>query len=208
VYSKLKIADLRDYATKISNLAKAPPLPSHPPATRAVLLETIKRVHDGALFVPIKKSVNASKLDMVSIGRAIVGSFDRIIGSFDRIIVPYDASKVTVIIENQIGPIAMRMKTVQGMLMQYFLMRGFVDIRFVSSSNKLSVDPTTPTPTTPTPTTLSTYAGRKKAGVERVTRLLAGTDRLEWFSSHAKKDDLADSLLQGIWFLSTLRKRT
>ena len=46
-----------------------------------------------------------------------------------------------VIIENQISPIANRMKTVQGMLSQYFLMSNDkLDIEFISSINKLKDD--------------------------------------------------------------------
>lgn len=189
VYSKLNISELRQYTSSIIDHTNASPIATKP--TRTILLEKIKKVHASALFVPIKKSINASKLDMVSIGSAIIREFD-------KIIMPYDAKITTVIIENQIGPIAMRMKTIQGMLMQYFLMRDFVDIRFVSSSNKLSTFDANTT----------TYSDRKKAGIDRVAKLLAGTDRLKWFSDHTKKDDLADSFLQGIWFLSTLRKRT
>ena len=201
VYSKLKIGELRQYAMDIAKHTNTSPPPTPPtPPPRAVLVDKIKYIHENALFVPIKKPTNASKVDMVSIGRAIINEFDRIIA-------PYDAATTAVIIENQIGPIAMRMKTIQGMLMQYFLMRGFVDIRFVSASNKLStVDPLDGT-ATPTNTT-TTYSDRKKTGIDRVMRLLAGTERLEWFADHAKKDDLADSLLQGIWFLASLRKRT
>jgi hypothetical protein len=48
-----------------------------------------------------------------------------------------------VIIENQISPIANRMKTIQGMLAQYFMMRcgSGVRIEFVSSKNKLRDSP-------------------------------------------------------------------
>ena len=43
-----------------------------------------------------------------------------------------------VIIENQISPIANRMKTIQGMLAQFFIMKNDdIHIEFVSSSNKL-----------------------------------------------------------------------
>ena len=46
-----------------------------------------------------------------------------------------------VIIENQISPIANRMKTIQGMLAQYFMMRcgSRISIEFVSSKNKLKI---------------------------------------------------------------------
>ena len=43
----------------------------------------------------------------------------------------------TVLIENQIGKIAVRMKSIQGMLTQYFVGRGVETIEYVSSMNKL-----------------------------------------------------------------------
>ena len=44
-----------------------------------------------------------------------------------------------VIIENQIGPLAIRMKTIQGMIVQYFIMSNLnvEHIEFISASNKL-----------------------------------------------------------------------
>jgi hypothetical protein len=56
-----------------------------------------------------------------------------------------------VVIENQISPIANRMKTIQGMLAQYFIMNNTdIHIEFVSSANKLkfSGEPMVP-PDTP-----------------------------------------------------------
>jgi hypothetical protein len=46
---------------------------------------------------------------------------------------------LTVIIENQIGPIAARMKSVQALLTQFFVMCGVPDIHYISSANKLKV---------------------------------------------------------------------
>ena len=43
------------------------------------------------------------------------------------------------------------------------------------------------------------YKKRKTDGVELVRKILkSGEDWLQYFESHPKKDDLADSLLQGI----------
>ena len=44
-----------------------------------------------------------------------------------------------VIIENQISTIASRMKTLQGMISQYFIMKGIPSIEFISSINKLKI---------------------------------------------------------------------
>ena len=60
-----------------------------------------------------------------------------------------------VIIENQISPIANRMKTIQGMIAQFFIMNDIKDIEFVAASNKLKNFITTKT----------SYNERKKLGI-------------------------------------------
>ena len=98
-----------------------------------------------------------------------------------------------VIIENQISPVANRMKCLQSMLTQYFTMRGVPSIKFVSAANKLrfSHGPK------------ATYAERKKLGVAVTRAFLQNTasSHQEAFEAHTKKDDLADALLQGLAYL-------
>ena len=45
----------------------------------------------------------------------------------------------TVIIENQISTLASRMKTLQGMITQYFIMKNIPQIEFISASCKLKL---------------------------------------------------------------------
>ena len=51
----------------------------------------------------------------------------------------------------------------------------------------------------------TTYAERKKAGIEITRKIITNNNLLlEWleiFNKHKKKDDLADSFLQGHWYL-------
>jgi hypothetical protein len=88
------------------------------------------------------KKVTASSVDLIQIGRAIQSQLDSVL----------DVNAIThVIIENQISTIATRMKTIQGMLTQYFISKpnsSEMIIEYISSSNKLKglVDKTTKDP--------------------------------------------------------------
>lgn len=125
-----------------------------------------------------------------------------------------------VIIENQISPIANRMKTVQGMLTQYFIMKNTdIQIDFISSANKLK---SFAKPQSKTEESMGSkeskesnsqkYSQHKKDGVYYTTQILENNSWLEsWktqVSQSKKKDDLADSFLQGIWFLNSREKIT
>ena len=124
---------------------------------------------------------NCKDYDMVEIGKNMTQQFDELFLDIDCILV-----------ENQIGPLANRMKTLQGMVMQYFISKGAVDIKQISSSNKLSlfVDKKT------------TYNERKKLSIEITKQLIYSNNMyvpwVEYFNASKKKDDLADSFLQGI----------
>jgi hypothetical protein len=169
--------------------------------------------------------INADKNDvcdyiiehfLISISKKSANDFDLItigcnLSKLLTSILPLD--KITsVIIENQISPIASRMKTIQGMLAQYFIDREIINIKFVSSSNKLKNFNLKKL----------SYSERKKASIDITKSILdkkefnSGlndyynniliNENLNWsffFNQHKKKDDLADSFLQGIWFLDT-----
>lgn len=130
---------------------------------------------------------SANELDLIEIGCLIATILPDIL-PMDKI--------TTVLIENQISPIANRMKTIQGMLAQFFIDRDIKDIHFVSSHNKLKAFDVKK----------KTYAERKKASIEVTEKIISEKDSLkDWitlFNTHKKKDDLADSFLQGLWYLS------
>ena len=86
--------------------------------------------HLNKKYFNIVKPIRAEDVDLVSIGKILKNKFDNIF-SCDFI----NLDKV--LIENQISPLANRMKTLQGMLAQYFIMKTNSNIIFVSSSNKL-----------------------------------------------------------------------
>jgi hypothetical protein len=140
------------------------------------------------------ENINASKIDLVTIGRNIQYHFDEIlkddIETIDK-----------VIIENQISPIANRMKTIQGMISQYFIMRNYnISIEFVSAMNKLK--------NLSTKDEKISYKDRKKLGIQKTLELITNDNRynnwIQFFNNHSKRDDLSDSALQGIWYISTI----
>ena len=107
-----------------------------------------------------------------------------------------------IIIENQISPIANRMKTIQGMLAQYFIMTTpNAKIEFVSSSNKLKQFQKSQTISNNDAS--SDYKQHKLDGVYFTKTILQNNYFLTNWENilETKKDDLADCFLQGIWYL-------
>lgn len=152
------------------------------------------------LIVP-RKDKSASSTDLITIGRNMKICLDQV-PNLDQI--------THVIMENQISPIATRMKTVQGMLAQYFIMKydgnnansSQLNIECVSSVNKLKHFSSVST--VDTAVTDSTYKQHKIDGVYHCGKILEQNAQLEsWKDSlkTKKKDDLADCFLQGIWYL-------
>ena len=140
-------------------------------------------------FEPIG-NINASKLDLVTIGKNIQTKLDTLLEEHLPTI-------NIVIIENQISPIANRMKTIQGMIAQYFIMRNqHIEIEFVSSANKLKDEKKE---------LKTSYQERKKIGIQKCLELIQteynNPNWVDTFKTHSKKDDLADSFLQGSWFI-------
>lgn len=149
---------------------------------------------------------SAKNVDLVEIGRNMDKYFTKL---FDNENEDEKSSKFEIpdiiLIENQISPIANRMKTIQGMIAQFFITRfdkKYIDIKFVSSSNKLKgfVEGKT------------TYDERKKKGIE-VTKKLLEENSINYelwfykFTKHTKKDDLADSYLQALWYVRNVVKQ-
>jgi hypothetical protein len=135
-------------------------------------------------FVP---TVRTADINMVTYGQRMKSGFETLLEGvvLDRVIV-----------ENQIGPLALRMKTLQGMIMQHFIEKNCPIIEEISAANKLK-DYLTKKKTK--------YSERKKLGIQVTQGILQEILKLDdWlpiFLDHKKKDDLADSFLQGIWYI-------
>jgi len=152
------------------------------------------------------KKVNytyAHDLDLITYGRNMMKHLDLILS---ECVGPIDM----MIIENQISTLASRMKTLQGMITQYFIMKDVPQIEFISASCKLKLFTDTPISQSLDEgicIDAATYADRKKSGIA-VCRWLGEisrkhkSDYAKWmpvFENHKKKDDLADCFLQGLW---------
>ena len=152
-------------------------------------------------LVPIKPvKQNANHVHLVEIGKQIRIQMNHILS-----VIKVDI----VILENQISPIAGRMNTIQGMLAQYFIMRdlGFQNdislipkIEFISSSGKLKDYKGSSSTEEKT-----SYKDHKRDGIAFCRDFMTKNEGLrthrDVFDASAKKDDLADCFLQGIYYL-------
>ena len=187
--NKQKLKGLYDLADKYK-------IPYETPIKKVELVECINEYVFNTCFHPITET-SASKIDLITIGRNMKIKLDAIL--HDHI------DTIThVVIENQLSPIANRMKTVQGMIAQYFIMKNsHICIEFISASNKLKdINPSLKT----------SYGERKKQGIEQCLHMISNNQHYtsweSFFKQHAKKDDLADSFLQGIWFITNKINKT
>jgi hypothetical protein len=145
-------------------------------------------------FEEVDDSINGSTVHLHTVGRNLKTILNT----------ELDCSKIThVAIENQIGPMAIRMKAIQATIAQYFIMKNDDIVLFsVASTRKLEeckLDK-------------SQYPFRKKLAIKICKERLEsnidviGSDS-KWtthFNAHNKKDDLADAFLQGTWVIKHL----
>ena len=222
--SKQKIQKLQEIAAKYS-------IPCDKSSKKADLVVRINEYIHHHFFKQVE-TTNASKADLIDIGLNIKTKFNQLFSQEECI--------EYVIIENQISPIANRMKTIQGMIVQYFIMSEVLvdNFEFISAANKLSHPPLKKVepnfgftfskgkvePNLDTNDILVhdlappflkvekvekkslTYTERKKLGISRCLETIANDHRFQehvsFFNAHKKKDDLADSFLQGMWFIN------
>jgi len=203
---KMKLEELVGLATSFGFAYT----PSEKPKKPDVLLWVDNYLSKNCLVPVSRRTSKAGDADMVSLGQAMKTIF--------RDLLPDDIS--VVLIENQISPLANRMKTVQGMLAQYFIMRyEGIRIEFISSANKLKMfskkedkdgdnkeeNKKENKKEDEEKTDAQKYKEHKKDGVfycQQVLdkKILNGGE--QWVTcERKKKDDLADCFLQGVWWL-------
>lgn len=155
--------------------------------SKVLLLEDIQTDFESSYVIPFNNTIKTTDFSLIEIGINLKTEMDRLYK---------DVHIDVVIIENQISPIANRMKTLQGMIAQYFIMKNVTDIHFISACNKLKEYTTSKQ---------TSYSDRKKKGVEVCEEILINnpqfSSNLTMFEKSKKKDDLADCFLQGLWFL-------
>ena len=160
------------------------------------LVRTIINYLEPLLLEEIKSSKKSHQIDFITLGQNINKQFNLFIEKITKQKYKIDV----VLIENQIGNIAVRMKTLQGMVAQYFIMKGIKEIYFISSQNKLKEYEKEFS-------SLKKYSERKKKSIEITLNKITENENLikwiEFFNNNKKKDDLADSFLQGCWYIKT-----
>jgi hypothetical protein len=200
---KLKLDGLHSLATKYFI-----PLPKEGTPKKAELVEIISKFIKEHTFEEIKKT-NASELDLNVIGRNIKDNFNALFeDDFDTI--------TDVVIENQLSPMAIRMKTIQGMISQYFIMKNDnIHIRFVNATNKLKgvFEEVENQIAIKEP---EDYKERKNLGIHICKEIInqqpkySTTKWCAFINEKKKKDgvaDLSDCFLQGLWYIETECKK-
>tara|TARA_B100000963_G_C22636555_1_gene677937 strand:+ start:701 stop:1297 length:597 start_codon:yes stop_codon:yes gene_type:complete len=144
----------------------------------------------------VHSNQKCNTINLIDLGKNISNEFNVIFKN-------KDVDKI--IIENQIGNNAIRMKCIQGMIAQWFIDNDFNDIEFVSSSHKLNYI-----------ANLCNmkdlfknlqYKDKKKMAIIIIKSFLNENSKYfdeyikEFFYTNKKKDDLADCFLQGYYYI-------
>ena len=136
----------------------------------------------------IEKTDKAAKVDNTVIGKSLCKQLDEVL----------EQKKIDkILIENQIGQNAIKMKSIQGMINMYFVMRNY-DIDNIINYNAVHKLKSF------IGNTKTTYNERKKKS-KQITQCLCknyyGEDMYSYYCSYKKKDDLADCLLQALDYI-------
>ena len=182
-FNKTKINKIKVKKLKEICLEKKYNIPKK--AKKQDYLDLIFKDLDDNYFDIIKK-IDSRSINIVTYGMRVKEEFTKLLE---------DLKIDCVLIENQIGPLALRMKMLQGMIMQHFIENGCTNIKEISPANKLKEFTDKKT----------TYKERKYLSIKVTRVIMAGENYMnkwtEHFDKHKKKDDLADSFLQGLWFI-------
>jgi len=169
---------------------------------KPMLIELLE-AHLNSHCLEAVQSVSANTINLVHIGINIKDRLNELFKDYN--ILTLDK----IILENQISPIANRMKTIQGMIAQYFINSNNYNIYFISATNKLKSFLKDKSDSISTISDSSankiTYAQRKKLSIFHTKEVLKKynmNNEVSFFSEHSKKDDLADCFLQAYYYIN------
>ena len=180
----------------LSTLAEQYQINIEKPANKLSLIKALEDHLNNTCFEAIE-TINANNVNLIDLGISLKNELNEL---FNK----YDLSTIDqIILENQISPLANRMKTIQGMVSQYFIDCNNYNIQFISAINKLKLFVNKENKENKEKKI--TYSERKKLSIFYTKQLLEEKnmgDELNFFTKHSKKDDLADCFLQGIYYLN------
>jgi hypothetical protein len=182
---RAKLSELKDMATRFK-------LAYDTPIRKASLLEILMKFKADHCLRPIETEKVDTGLVAMSINLTHI---------LDDLLKNHKID--CVLIENQISKIASTMKTIQGMITQYFVMTHVENVIYVSSYNKLKMFIESKKN--------YTYKERKDLGIECAAKQIIETQEAKWvqlFDTHKKKDDMADSFLQALWYIKVKMRTT
>ena len=173
------------------------------PKKKDIIVKTINEHLDKHCFHSVSNiKSKAGEADLISLGHSMKTVFQSLVQE--------NPDLEVVLIENQISTLATRMKTVQGMLAQYFIMMyDSIKIEFISSANKLKMfyikeKESKEKESKESKTQSQVYNKHKKDGLfycEQILNEGLFTGGEQWTNiDKKKKDDLADCFLQGVWW--------
>jgi hypothetical protein len=170
--------------------------------TKKAMVEVLGNYYETKMYRLIGEPVGhaghattAKTLDLITLGR-------NMFRALDALPLFQESPPDVVLIENQISTLASRMKTVQGELTMYYVMRfPAAHIEYISSKNKLKSFVTNEPVASDSN---AKYKQHKRDGITYATQLLQQHPGMQaWLPSLAtkKKDDLADCFLQGMYWI-------
>jgi hypothetical protein len=200
----------------LSTLVEKYDLKLEKPINKSSLIKTIEEYANTTCFEAIE-TINANNVNLIDLGISLKNELNELFNNYDL------TSIDQIIIENQISPIANRMKTIQGMISQYFIDCNNYNIKFISATNKLKpfinkeskyvcgykdlceIDEVKDVKEAKENKDKKlSYNERKKLSIYYTKQLLEHKNMCNehaFFIKHSKKDDLADCFLQGIYYL-------
>ena len=160
-----------------------------------------KIIKNENIKIHTEKKININKMDMQLLFSYLINGLDKS-KLTSEVLLDIDE----ILIENQPALKNPRMKTIQVGLYTYYYIRYFVDkksnrlksIKLISAINKLKVYDGPKIEST----AKNKYARNKDLSIKYCEYLIKNDEKnIQFFLNHKKKDDLADSYLQGLYYI-------